>query len=431
VWPAVRRRARSSPDPGPAARTHDGVPAIRAVGVRKTYPGVEAVRGLDLTVAQGETFGFLGPNGAGKTTTIAMMCTLARPTAGRIEIAGHDTRTAPGRVRRNLGLVFQETTVDGELTAAENLRFHADLYALPTATLRARIDEMLALVGLTDRRDSLVRTFSGGMQRRLEIARGLLHRPRVLFLDEPTIGLDPQARVQVWTHLHELREREATTLFLTTHYLDEAERCDRIAIIDEGRIVTQGRPADLKAVLGADRVHLRTGDDAAAAAALHERFGLLPTRGPDGVSVPAQDGARLVPRLCAGLDVPVHEVSVTRPSLDDVFLHHTGYRIRAAQPAGSRPGHPPPRRPRRARHSGRSGPGRRRTASPSGCGPRSAPRPGRPGWSGGGRCCIFCATRPRPRSRCCSRCCSCSSSASGWPSCSPVPARVPSPRWTT
>jgi ABC-2 type transport system ATP-binding protein len=304
------------------------VPAIRAVGVRKSYPGVEAVRGIDLTIAQGETFGFLGPNGAGKTTTIAMLCTLAVPTAGRIEIAGHDTRTAPGRVRRNLGLVFQETTLDGDLTAEENLRFHADLYSLPRATLSARVDAMLDLVGLAARHDALVRTFSGGMRRRLEIARGLLHRPRVLFLDEPTIGLDPQARSRLWTHLDEVREREATTLFLTTHYLDEAERCDRIAIIDDGRIVAQGTPAELKSVLGADSVELRTGDDPTAAATLRARFGIDAVVGPHGLHVEAEDGARLVPRLCAGLDVPVYEVMVTRPSLDDVFLHHTGHRIR-------------------------------------------------------------------------------------------------------
>ncbi|HVQ95961.1 MAG TPA: ABC transporter ATP-binding protein [Mycobacteriales bacterium] len=352
---AARRRARTA-IPTPAAPTTRpalrpapagvppaaGVPAIRAVGVGKTYPGgVVAVDRLDLTVGQGELFGFLGPNGAGKTTTIAMMCTLARPTSGRIEVAGYDTRTAPGQVRRRLGLVFQESTVDGELTAAENLRFHADLYALPTATLPARIAEMLALVGLTDRAGDLVRTFSGGLRRRLEIARGLLHRPRVLFLDEPTIGLDPQARERVWRHLTEVREREATTLFLTTHYLDEAERCDRIAIIDSGRIIAQGTPAQLKAVLGADRVHLRTGDDALAAAAIRDRFGLVADIGPDGLSVPAQDGARLVPRLCAGLDVPVHAVSVTRPSLDDVFLHHTGNRIRSDQPAAAAVGEAP------------------------------------------------------------------------------------------
>jgi ABC-2 type transport system ATP-binding protein len=320
-------RQRSAPrssayDPGP------DVPAIRAVGVRKTYAGTDAVRGIDLTVAQGETFGFLGPNGAGKTTTIAMLCTLARPTAGRIEIAGHDVRTAPDRVRRNLGLVFQESTLDGDLTAEENLRFHADLYALPRATLSARVDAMLDLVGLSARHDTLVRAFSGGMRRRLEIARGLLHRPRVLFLDEPTVGLDPHARAQLWRHLGEVREREATTLFLTTHYLEEAERCDRVAIIDDGRIVAQGTPAELKSVLGADRVDLRTGDDRAAAATLRRRFGVDAVTGPEGVRVETEDGARLAPRLCAGLDVPVFEVTVTRPSLDEVFLHHTGHRIR-------------------------------------------------------------------------------------------------------
>jgi ABC-2 type transport system ATP-binding protein len=326
-----QRSAVAPPINGPVPHT----PAIRAVGVRKSYSsGVEAVRGIDLTVAQGETFGFLGPNGAGKTTTIAMLCTLAVPTAGRIEIVGNDTRTAPGRVRRDLGLVFQETTLDGDLTAEENLRFHADLYSLPRATLPARVDAMLDLVGLAARHDTLVRTFSGGMRRRLEIARGLLHRPRVLFLDEPAIGLDPEARSRLWAHLDDVRECEATTLFLTTHYLDEAERCDRIAIIDDGRIVAQGTPAELKSVLGADRVELRTGDDTAAAETLRTRFGVDATTGPYGVRVEAPDGARLVPRLCAGLDVPVYAVTVTRPTLDDVFLHHTGHHIR--DPAESR-----------------------------------------------------------------------------------------------
>ncbi|GLY28767.1 ATP-binding cassette domain-containing protein [Kineosporia sp. NBRC 101731] len=305
-------------------------PAVEARDVYKSYPGVDAVRGLDLTVGQGEFFGFLGPNGAGKSTTISMLCTLVRPTRGRIEIAGHDTQKVPDRVRRQLGLVFQEDTLDGELTAGENLRFHADLYALPRVGLREQIEAKLALVGLRERRDSLVRTFSGGMRRRLEIARGLLHRPRVLFLDEPTVGLDPQSRNGIWEHLRAARRQEGTTLFLTTHYLDEAEQCDRIAIIDGGRIVAQGTPDELKAVIGAARIGLRTGDDRAAARTLREKFGLEadPVDDGQGLRFRAKDGARLVPRLCAGLDVPVFEVTVTRPSLDDVFLHHTGRTIR-------------------------------------------------------------------------------------------------------
>ncbi|WP_344682471.1 ATP-binding cassette domain-containing protein [Saccharopolyspora taberi] len=308
------------------------VPAIRATGVRKEFGAVEAVRGVDLTVAQGELFGFLGPNGAGKTTMIAMLCTLARPTAGRIAVAGYDAVLDPHEVRRRLGLVFQESTLDADLTARENLRFHADLYAMPLASLPVRIAEMLDLVGLRERAGSLVRTFSGGMRRRLEIARGLLHRPRVLFLDEPTIGLDPATRAEVWTYLHGVRENEETTMFLTTHYLDEADRCDRIAILDRGRIVVEGPPEELKAVLGADRVTLRTADDQVAAARLRERFGLPSTVGPTGIQVRVEDGARAVPRLCAGLDTAVYEVTVTRPSLDDVYLHYTGHGIGDADP---------------------------------------------------------------------------------------------------
>ncbi|MGW2310433.1 ATP-binding cassette domain-containing protein [Actinomadura luteofluorescens] len=308
----------------PAAAT----PAIRAVGLRKRYPGVEAVAGLDLTIPPGESFGFLGPNGAGKTTTIAMLCTLALPTSGRIEIAGHDTRTDAAAARRRIGLIFQESTLDVQLTAAENLRFHADLYNVPPGQVEARIGETLALVGLTACRDHVVHTFSGGMRRRLEIARALLHRPQILFLDEPTIGLDPNARAQVWRHLRHVCETESVTLFLTTHHLEEAEQCDRIAIIDAGRIVAQGSPAELKSVLGADRVELRTGDDAAAAPLIAERLGLDVTRDGRGLRFQVPDGARVLPLLLTELGVPVYEARVTPPSLDDVFLHHTGHRIR-------------------------------------------------------------------------------------------------------
>ncbi|WP_243788713.1 ATP-binding cassette domain-containing protein [Saccharopolyspora gloriosae] len=320
LWRGDSRTEQISPD----------TPAILARGVHKSYGGVHAVRGVDLTVRQGETFGFLGPNGAGKSTMIAMLCTLARPDSGRVEISGHDTLHEPHEVRRRLGLVFQESTLDTELTAAENLRFHADLYAMPRTIVGQRVTTMLELVGLGARRDDLVSTFSGGMRRRLEIARGLLHRPRVLFLDEPTVGLDPQTRAEMWQYLSEIGHRESTTVFLTTHYLEEAEQCDRIAIIDEGRLIAEGTPAELKSVVGADRITLRTGDDATAVRVLRERFDLVATAQDDAVQVRVADGARFVPVLCSGLDVPIYEVGVTRPSLDEVFLHYTGRAIRDA-----------------------------------------------------------------------------------------------------
>jgi ABC-2 type transport system ATP-binding protein len=314
------QRARPRSHDAPAA---DRDLALSGRDVRKHYADVEAVRGIDIAVPQGECFGFLGPNGAGKTTMINMLCTLARPTSGQLAVAGFDVVRQAAQVRRNIGLVFQQTTLDGRLTAEENLRFHADLYALDRASLPGRIDAVLDVVQLRDRRHDLVGAFSGGMQRRLEIARGLLHRPRVLFLDEPTIGLDPHARAQVWTHLRQAQAAAGTTLFLTTHYLDEAEQCDRIMIIDAGRAVAEGRPSELKALLGSDRVELRTGDDEAAAQVLRQRFGLDPVVEASGVVVRADNGAQLVPKLCAELGVPVFHVTVTRPSLDDVFLHHT------------------------------------------------------------------------------------------------------------
>ncbi|RLL69808.1 ATP-binding cassette domain-containing protein [Streptomyces sp. Z26] len=304
--------------------------AVLAEGLRKTYGTHEAVVDLDLAVDPGETYGFVGPNGAGKSTTINMLCTLLRPSAGRAEVAGHDVTRDPDSVRRGIGLVFQESTLDGELTAEENLRFQADLFGMPRARARRALADLLDLVELTHRKDSPVRTFSGGMRRRLEIARGLLHMPRVLFLDEPTTGLDPQTRVAIWEHLHRLRAEQEITIFLTTHHLEEAENCGRLAIMDQGQLVVEGTPAELKGVVGADLVVLRTGDDERAAHAVRERFGLEARTGPDGVRLRTPDGAAFVPRLCAELAVPVHSVTVTPPSLDDVFLHYTGRTIREA-----------------------------------------------------------------------------------------------------
>jgi ABC-2 type transport system ATP-binding protein len=306
-------------------------PIIEVAGLEKRYGAVEAVRGVDFQVEPGETFGFLGPNGAGKSTTINILCTLTRPTAGIARVAGHDVLTERDAVRRTIGLVFQDPTLDVELTAEQNLRFHAELYGVPKAGLRERIDDMLQMVGLGERRGSQVQTFSGGMRRRLEIARGLLHSPRVLFLDEPTIGLDPQSRASVWEYIGALRRREDITVFLTTHYMDEAEHCDRIAIIDSGRIVALDTPEALKAGVGKDRVQITTSDDEAAIAALRSRFGIEAGMHSGEVTFAVADGERFVPRLFAELGVPIQTVSVARPTLDDVFLAHTGTTIRDAE----------------------------------------------------------------------------------------------------
>jgi ABC-2 type transport system ATP-binding protein len=306
-------------------------PAVEVAGLEKRYGDVEAVRGVDFRVEVGETFGFLGPNGAGKSTTINILCTLARATAGTARVAGHDVQTERDAVRRSIGLVFQDPTLDVELTAEQNLRFHAELYGVPKAVLGQRIDDMLRMVGLTERRGSVVQTFSGGMRRRLEIARGLLHSPRVLFLDEPTIGLDPQSRASVWDYIRALREREDITVFLTTHYMDEAEHCDRIAIMDAGRIVALGTPEALKAAIGKDRVQITTTDDEAAIAALRNRFGIEAGMHSGEVTFAVADGERFVPRLFAELAVSIRSVSVASPSLDDVFLAHTGSTIRDAE----------------------------------------------------------------------------------------------------
>ncbi len=305
--------------------------AIVVRGLEKRYGGVHAVRGIDFEVEHGEVFGFLGPNGAGKSTTIAILCTLAAPTAGSATIAGYDVVRERDAVRRNIGLVFQETTLDEYLTAQRNLLFHGELYGVPADVLPERIEQVMRMVGLWDRKDSAVSTFSGGMKRRLEIARGLVHAPNVLFLDEPTIGLDPQTRSTIWGYIGELRERHGTTVFLTTHYMDEAERCDRVAIMDAGKIVAVGPPAKLKAAVGKDRVQLRTDDDAAAIAALREKLHIEAKIHEDSITFAVPSGEELLPRLFAELSVPIRSVSVARPTLDDVFLSFTGTTMRDAE----------------------------------------------------------------------------------------------------
>jgi ABC-2 type transport system ATP-binding protein len=306
-------------------------PAISVRELRKSFGELEAVRGVSFDVAAGEVFGFLGPNGAGKTTTINMLCTLARPSGGSALVAGHDVVSERDSVRRHIGLVFQDPTLDGYLTAEQNLRMHAELYGVDSKLIAGRMRQVLEMVGLWERRDATVLTFSGGMRRRLEIARGFLHSPRVLFLDEPTIGLDPQTRSSIWKYIRDLQRAEEITIFMTTHYMDEAEFCDRIAIMDQGVIVVLDTPDTLKAQVGADRITIHTDDDEAAVAALAQRFGIEAQVAEGAVTFYVASGEQFVPRLFAELGVPIRSVSVSRPTLDDVFMAHTGSTIRDAE----------------------------------------------------------------------------------------------------
>jgi ABC-2 type transport system ATP-binding protein len=306
-------------------------PAVSVSGLVKSYGDVEAVRGIDLTIGAGEIFGFLGPNGAGKSTTISMLCTLVTPTGGSAQVAGFDVVRQRDDVRRNIGLVFQDTTLDGYLTAERNLKLHAELYGIPRAIVPDRLRQVMDMVGLWDRRASKVATFSGGMKRRLEIARGLMHSPRVLFLDEPTVGLDPQTRSSIWAYIRGLKEAEDITIFLTTHYMDEAEYCDRIAIMDQGRIIALDTPEALKASVGKDRVQIQTDDNAQAIIALQEQFGLTATVSEGLVTFAVDEGEKFVPRLFAEFRHPIRSVSVARPTLDDVFMSYTGTTIRDAE----------------------------------------------------------------------------------------------------
>jgi len=303
-------------------------PVIQVAALVKHYGDVQAVRGIDLEVRPGEIFGFLGPNGAGKSTTISILCTLVKPTSGRASVAGFDVESDPAAVRARIGLVFQDPSLDAQLTARENLEFHAFLYGLQRRVRSERIDAALSTVELMDRAASKVMTFSGGMKRRLEIARGMLHYPEVLFLDEPTLGLDPQTRNHIWKYLHDLRTREGITIFMTTHYMDEAEYCDRIAIIDAGTIVALGTPAELKAMVGGDVVTITAADPASAADAVRAAFTLEPVVDDGTIRVVVPDAAAFMPRLFAETDVPITAVASRRPSLDDVFLKLTGHAIR-------------------------------------------------------------------------------------------------------
>ncbi len=307
---------------------------IEVSDLSRSFGRFKAVDGVSFQVAEGEIFGFLGPNGAGKTTTINMLCTLLKPGSGRAEVAGFDVTSQRNEVRSSIGLVFQDPTLDEYLTAEQNLRFHAYAYRIPAAAREDRIAELLRLVDLSDRRKSSVRTFSGGMKRRLEIARGLLHHPRVLFMDEPTLGLDPQTRRHIWDHIAELRKQKNLTIFMTTHYMDEAENCNRIGIIDRGRIIALDSPDKLKVGLGGDVVTLKAVDNEAAIAELKEKFNLSPSAQDGSIAFSVPHGEEFLPRLIGNFRTSLLSLSVRRPTLDDVFIRLTGRAIREEGEAG-------------------------------------------------------------------------------------------------
>ena len=299
--------------------------AIKTENLVKRYAEVTAVNGVSLEIKEGEVFGLLGPNGAGKTTLISMLATLVRPTSGSALVAGRDINREPLEVRRNIGIVFQEPSVDDLLTARENLELHSMLYGVPRGEIASRIEQFLKLVNLSDRGDSLVKTYSGGMRRRLEIARGLIHSPKILFLDEPTLGLDPASRKAVWTHIRELKERHNTTIILTTHYMEEADSlADRIGIINQGRIIELDTPEALKRKVGQDLVFLKGEIDADALRALPFVKTVERENGHYKISI-EDSGANLQALLNAGGRIT--GVEVRRVTLDDVFLKFAGQQI--------------------------------------------------------------------------------------------------------
>lgn len=308
---------------------------IEVKELSRNFGKLVAVDRVSFQVREGEIFGFLGPNGAGKTTTINILCTLLSPHGGTATVNGYDVVRQRSEVRRSIGLVFQEPTLDEYLTAEQNLRFHAYAYNIPAGIREKRISELLELVDLADRRKSKVRTFSGGMKRRLEIARGLLHSPRVLFLDEPTLGLDPQTRRHIWDYVLSLRKQNNLTIFLTTHYMDEAENCDRISIIDQGRIIALDTPDKLKDALGGDVVTLKAQNNETAALELKEKYAVSPVIQNGTITFSIPQGEKFLPRLIGSFQSPLLSIGVRRPTLDDVFLKLTGRAIREEE-AGSK-----------------------------------------------------------------------------------------------
>ncbi|GAA0499680.1 daunorubicin resistance protein DrrA family ABC transporter ATP-binding protein [Salinibacillus aidingensis] len=301
---------------------------ISVKNLRKSYKNTEAVKGINFEVEEGEIFGFLGPNGAGKSTTINMICTMLKPTSGSIIINDYDVSKDKDAVRGSIGIIFQENTLDEKLTAHENLMLHCRFYKVPKEKREERIQEVLEIVDLVNEQKQRVETFSGGMKRRLEIARGLLHYPKVLFLDEPTVGLDPQTRAHLWEYILRLKEKEGITMFLTTHYLDEAEISDRVAIMDQGEIIAIDSPTALKDQLGGDIIELSTEDNEQALKEINEKVKEAKvTVEEDTIHLKVASSDAFISSFIKTLNIPITRLNIRKPTLNDVFLAFTGRKI--------------------------------------------------------------------------------------------------------
>ncbi len=314
--------------PSSAVSGASGAPSVvRVNDLRHVYGERPALDGVSFDVRPAEIFGLLGPNGSGKTTMFRVLSTLMLPTSGSAVINGHDVSRDPAGVRRQIGVVFQAPSIDVKLTARENLAHVASLYGINGSAQRDRVNEMLKRVALDDRANDNAETFSGGMQRRLELAKGLLHHPSVLLLDEPTTGLDPGARIDLWRYLQDLRDREGVTVIVTTHLMEEAEKCDRLAILSHGKLVALGTPAELKSEIGGDVIALETKEPAQLADKIRQRFNVETAILDTQVRVERETGHRVVTELVEAFPGVIEAVSITKPSLEDVFIHRTGHRF--------------------------------------------------------------------------------------------------------
>jgi ABC-2 type transport system ATP-binding protein len=302
-------------------------PVIQIEGLRHSYGSRMALNGVSFDVRPGEIFALLGPNGSGKTTLFRILSTLMLPVGGRSLIAGFDPAQQPDEVRRRIGVVFQAQSVDIKLTAAENLWHQGHLYGMRGPMLQERIAEMLQRVGLADRAKEKVETFSGGMKRRVELAKGLMHRPSVLLLDEPTTGLDPGARRDLWQYLHELRNQERVSVIVTTHLMEEAERCDRLAILNNGEVVAMGTPAELRSEIGGDVIILETSDPESLALRIEQRFRIQATVLDGKIRIERREGHRFATDLVEAFPGEIESISISKPTLEDVFIHRTGHRF--------------------------------------------------------------------------------------------------------